>query len=64
MTNSFYPPNSFRPVQLKKIAGERARKKGKEWNRLIRERNRLKKAKNFDEVQKIEEQLLNDFQSQ
>lgn len=61
MTNYFYPPNSFRAVPLKKIAGGRARKKGKEWNRLIRERNRLKKEEKFDEVQEIEKKLLNDF---
>ena len=61
MTNYFFPPNSFRIINPKKVSGERARKKCREWNRLVRQRNRLRKERKFEEAKQLEQRLLDDF---
>lgn len=59
MSHYFCCPDSFRLVQCKKVSGERARKKCREWNKLIKQRNKYKKQGDLENVKLIEEKLFN-----
>lgn len=54
MSHYFYEPNSFRGVNCKKVARERARKKCREWNAFIRKRNKLRAAGRIVEAEELE----------
>ena len=58
MTHYFYEPNSFRGVNCKKVAGERARKKCQEWNAFIGKINKLKAEGRIAEAEELERPYL------
>ena len=61
MAHYFFPPNAFRIVNPKQVPGERARKKCRKWNQLLRKRNQLIKDKKLEEAKQLEQRLLEDF---
>ncbi|MDJ0717950.1 MAG: hypothetical protein QNJ54_27635 [Prochloraceae cyanobacterium] len=58
MTHYFKTPDSFRTVNCKQVAGERARKKCREWNSLIKKRNKLKREGKLEEAKEVEKELI------
>ena len=58
MTNYFHEPKSFRGVNCKKVAGERARKKCRDWNAFIRKINKLRAEGQIAEVEELERPYL------
>lgn len=58
MSHYFREPNSFRFVNCKRVAGERARKKCREWNAFIRRRNKLRAEGRIAEAIELERPYL------
>lgn len=54
MTHYFNEPNSFRVVNCKGVPGERARKKCREWNALVKKRNQLRTEGRIAEAEELE----------
>ncbi len=54
MTNYFHEPKSFRGVNCREVAGERARKKCRDWNVFIRKINKLRAEGRIAEVEELE----------
>lgn len=57
MTHYFHEPNSFRLVDCKSVPGERAQKACREWNALIRKRNKLRQAGKLEEARELERMM-------
>ena len=58
MSHYFREPNSFRLVNCKRVAGERARKKCREWNTFICRRNKLRAEGRIAEALELERPYL------
>lgn len=58
MTHFFEKPSSFKIVDCKKVAGERARKACYEWNNLVRRRNKLRSEGRITEAEELERPYL------
>lgn len=62
MANYFFPPSSFRIINPKTISGERAQKKCRKWNQLVRQRNRLIKEGKLEDAKQLEQMILKAFE--
>ena len=58
MTHYFKEPSSFRVVNCKKVPGERARKRCREWNSFVKRRAKLRKAGNIEAANQLEAEYL------
>lgn len=55
MSHYFHEPKSFRGVNCKGVAGERARKKCREWNKLISKIQKLRREGKIVEAEELEQ---------
>ena len=58
MSHYFQEPNSFRVVNCKRVPGERARKRCREWNSFVKQRAKLRKAGKIEEANHLESEYL------
>jgi hypothetical protein len=54
MSHYFHEPKCFKGVNCKQVPGERARKKCREWNKLISKLQKLRREGKIAEAEELE----------